>query len=577
MEDQTPPAGPKVVGFSITRSEDAEALTMQRGDLMFILGANGTGKSALVHHVNSTLVTVSPETSAKPTISYLPGGRPVFFQNERLNLSAQGRQQLASNMVSWESGGDLRWRQTGGVERNEKAIHDLQVAEIQTKVAAADRIADDQGDEITSATVATLKAKRSVFDQVNAVLSQANLAVQIRLSSSNEAVAIRGDQELPVSRMSDGERTALILAAEVLTAAADTTFLIDEPEKHLHRSIVVPLLKALIGRRRDCIFLISTHELDLPIEFTDARLLLLRDVRWRSESEPFWIYDLATAEGIPEDLRGAVLGARRKILFIEGDSTSLDQPLYSLIFPGVSLIARGPAREVKKATDSLRSLGGHAHWVQPFGLIDRDGMTPEQMAKSAAGEVYPLSVFAVESLYYCEAAIRAVASRPVPNVSDPETAPSVEVPEQPAQVAVVDGAAVQLAADAGLRAVAAAVDNFAALASERIVRAAFLRERPQRADIQASRHTPMSLDLPDPFDEQKAELEALIGARDIWTIIERYRVRDFGILTAMAQALGFAGRDDYEREMLVCVQSSPRLAEHLRSKFGELSDHLRPD
>ena len=101
---------------------------------------------------------------------------------------------------------------------------------IQTKVSAADRIADDEGVEITSATVATLKAKRSVFDQVNSVLSQANLAAQIRLSSSNEAVAIRGDQELPVSRMSDGERTALILAAEVLTAAADTTFLIDEPE-----------------------------------------------------------------------------------------------------------------------------------------------------------------------------------------------------------------------------------------------------------------------------------------------------------------------------------------------------------
>jgi len=66
MEDQTSPAGPKVVRFSITRSEDAEALTMQRGDLMFILGANGTGKSALVHHVNSRSDTMRARALPPP-------------------------------------------------------------------------------------------------------------------------------------------------------------------------------------------------------------------------------------------------------------------------------------------------------------------------------------------------------------------------------------------------------------------------------------------------------------------------------------------------------------------------------
>jgi hypothetical protein len=43
---------------------------------------------------------------------------------------------------------------------------------------------------------------------------------------------------------------------------------------------------------------------------------------------------------IDETLKRDLLGARRKMLFVEGTTRSLDAPLYSLLFPQVSVIPK---------------------------------------------------------------------------------------------------------------------------------------------------------------------------------------------------------------------------------------------
>ena len=40
------------------------------------------------------------------------------------------------------------------------------------------------------------------------------------------------------AELSDGERNALLISAEILTAKDGTLLIIDEPERHLHRSII---------------------------------------------------------------------------------------------------------------------------------------------------------------------------------------------------------------------------------------------------------------------------------------------------------------------------------------------------
>ena len=105
-----------------------------------------------------------------------------------------------------------------------------------------------------------------------------------------------------------------------------------------------------------------------------------------------------------------VLGSRRKILFVEGTGGSLDGPLYSLLFPKVSVRSRENCREVERAVMGSRALE-RMHRAEVFGMVDGDGMSQAQVADFEARNLYPLPVYAVESLYYDEVTLAAIAAR----------------------------------------------------------------------------------------------------------------------------------------------------------------------
>ena len=75
---------------------------------------------------------------------------------------------------------------------------------------------------------------------------------------------------------------------------------------------------------------------------------------------------------LPDELKRSIIGARKRILFVEGNSdTSLDYSLYEILFPGISVIPRGSCGEVEKTVEELRKLQ-EEHNIEAFGLIDRD-------------------------------------------------------------------------------------------------------------------------------------------------------------------------------------------------------------
>lgn len=98
--------------------------------------------------------------------------------------------------------------------------------------------------------------KNSGFNLEFIIDEEANLMVN---NFSYEPV-----KKYSLSRMSDGEKSALIICCEVLCANSGALIVLDEPERHLHKRIVSLLLSNLIEARRDCAFVISTHELTLP-------------------------------------------------------------------------------------------------------------------------------------------------------------------------------------------------------------------------------------------------------------------------------------------------------------------------
>ena len=209
----------------------------------------------------------------------------------------------------------------------------------------------------------------------------------------------------------DGERNALLIAGNVLTAPSGTLLIIDEPERHLHRSIISPLLSQLFERRSDCGFVISTHDHDLPLEIPGARILLLRSCHFNGQNVESWDADELPAD-VPIDdlLKRDLLGGRRNILFVEGTESSLDKLLYSLIFPMVSVVPKGSCHDVERAVSGVRA-GEGFHWLRAFGITDGDGYAPDQMEKKRARGVYALPFYSVEAIYFHPTIIERIAKR----------------------------------------------------------------------------------------------------------------------------------------------------------------------
>ena len=184
----------------------------------------------------------------------------------------------------------------------------------------------------------------SPFEQINELFRAGNLSATLLLSHDGQILAHHGDEDktFSIAQMSDGERSAVIMAATVLTIEPGTVLLIDEPERHLHRSIIEPFLSALFAYREDCAFIVSTHEIALPIANPDARTLMIRSCKWNGREAKAWDVDLLERTSVlPEELKVAVLGSRKKILFVEGTANSVDLPLYDSLFPGLSVVPKG--------------------------------------------------------------------------------------------------------------------------------------------------------------------------------------------------------------------------------------------
>ena len=214
-----------------------------------------------------------------------------------------------------------------------------------------------------------------------------------------------------MAQLSDGERNAFLLAADVLTAKPGTLLLIDEPERHLHRSIISPLLKLLFDKRKDCTFIVSTHELMLPLDTPLASTLLVRGCVFDGQGVKSWTLDmLKPGAPIDEDLKRDLIGSRRKIIFVEGTAKSLDVPLYSLLFPQVSAVPKEGCRDVEHAVRGLRGVED-MHWVRAWGIVDNDQRSTDDIARLRAAGVWALSHYSVELLYYHPMIIEQVAQR----------------------------------------------------------------------------------------------------------------------------------------------------------------------
>ncbi len=517
------------------------------GEILYVLGANGTGKSALVHHINS-----AHRTKAR----WIPPHRRTWLQSGGSNLTAANREEQETQLQTLNTRPDARWMDRNPEARVNMAIFDLiqKRSQLNQEIADAFRAGDKKrGQDL-------IERDEDPLVVLSGLLTNANLPFEFSVDRNATIVATKsGLEPYSAAEMSDGERNALLLAAEVLTVQADTLILIDEPEQHLHRSIVSPLLSGLFSKRSDCMFVVSTHELTLPSDNPASKILLVRSCTYQGGTAVGWDVDLVNSPlEIDEDLKTDVLGARRTVVFVEGERSSLDTPLYSLIFPCVSVIPRGTRKSVEDAVRSIHASNA-LHWVKAYGLVDSDGRnTAEDVRELREEGIYPIEVYSVESIYFDPRLQEELAKRRT-NLTGDDVSSRLEPASAAAMNAIRNNA-----------------DHLARLAAVRKLREEMLKHLPNPKTSPLNQPIQIDLDAPGILQECQA-LDELIDGNDLGTIIRQYPIRRTGALDHIAKRLGFDDEKEYARAVLQLLKDDEDMLKHVRELIGPLPSDILSD
>ena len=189
----------------------------------------------------------------------------------------------------------------------------------------------------------------SPMNSVNRILQKSGLKISVSVGPDGKLLAHnQEDASYDLSYASDGERNAVVTAATVVTAPEGAVILFDEPDRHLHRSVIVPFVSALADQRSDCIFAVATYETALPDAHRNARVLVVRSCIWEEGNPVGWdIDEIQSGQSLPEEVRASLLGAKTETMLVEGTESSLDSRLYAILFPGTDIKGVGGHGQVE--------------------------------------------------------------------------------------------------------------------------------------------------------------------------------------------------------------------------------------
>jgi ABC-type cobalamin/Fe3+-siderophores transport system ATPase subunit len=346
-----------------SNSEEQEITALEKN--MVIVGANGAGKTRFgskLEQINSPTKRISAqrylqltevvqrqdyETSESQLRSVFKNQSPIQPQNDY--------QQVLISLFAEES------------KRNEGVISTINSKGQITK------------EETPNST------KEKVLEVWNFIFPYRTLKL--------EKDKVRAD-DFSGTEMSDGEKVGLYLISQILLAEKDCILIVDEPELHLHKALMVRLWNKLEECRSDCTFVYITHDLDFAVSKPTSKLIWIQSFK-----NNLWDWkEIDLNEIIPEDLFLEILGSRKPILFVEGDRGSLDIQIYQAYYENFTVI---PCGSCEKVIEAVRGLKSHAdlHDKKVFGIIDRDFRTDEQLTALKKDGIFSTTLNEIENLF----------------------------------------------------------------------------------------------------------------------------------------------------------------------------------
>jgi energy-coupling factor transporter ATP-binding protein EcfA2 len=214
-----------------------------------------------------------------------------------------------------------------------------------------------------------------------------------------------GELEYHGKEMSDGERVSLYLIGQCLCAPNNSLIIIDEPEIHLHKSIVDKLWNKVEELSQNKLLIYITHDLDFASSREDANKFWIKSYNGNNSWE--WA-EVPEDMNLPDGLILEILGSRKNIIFCEGENGSLDTTIYQLVYPEYHIIPRGSGHKVIEATKALRN-NENIHHLNVYGLIDSDYKEEEEKQVLRNQGIFTISVAEIENLFCIEPVLRIIA------------------------------------------------------------------------------------------------------------------------------------------------------------------------
>lgn len=251
----------------------------------------------------------------------------------------------------------------------------------------------------------TIRHWQEIFPD-NHVLRQGGSLLFAKNDNVNDAAALDTYSQL---RLSDGEKAVLYYFGAAQYAPVDGVIFVDNPGIFLHPTITTRLWDMIEEARPDCTFVYTTHDVDFAATRSRSAVVWVRSFNATALT---WDYDVLppNASGaLPEGVYMAILGARRPVLFIEGDAVhSIDSKLYPLVFRDFTVKSLGSCNKVIESTRSFNDLKAFHH-LESYGIVDRDRRDQAEVEYLRGKQIFVPEVAEIENILLLEGVIKAVA------------------------------------------------------------------------------------------------------------------------------------------------------------------------
>ena len=384
--------------FSIPSKDGPCSIRLDAGSTTTFCGANGSGKTRLAVHIETELGLTAHRISAHRALSLNPDVDKI---SEREALSGL----RTGNTKAFRQGNQLdyrhntRWRQQGAVQ----LLDDFNFL-IQTLFADQANIALLSHKRLRAGDYGA--AEHTKFEQLSEIWDR--LLPHRKIIIDGDDIHARDpsrESSYSASEMSDGERAIFYLIGQTLVASKDAVLIIDEPELHLHPSIMTALWDELATARPDCAFVFITHSLEFAANRPGTKFVIRN-----FDPAPNWSLDTVSEDlGFSEEFATLIMGSRRPVLFVEGAHSSLDKIIFRSTYPNHLVLPLDSCEAVIHAVASMRSNASLTR-VACRGIVDRDHRSTDEVQNLRSLGVEVLPVAEIENIVLLPGVSRAIAS-----------------------------------------------------------------------------------------------------------------------------------------------------------------------